>query len=169
MPAILRVVEGDIASFVGDAVVNAANNHHRMGTGVAGDLLSRGGGVIPDECNAYIQREGPLEVGSAAITSGGNLSVRYVIHAAAMGDLSPTPQTIRDATQSAMKLARDHNVLSIAFPVLGSGVGGFPFDEAARIMVEEIKVFNATDSEMDSVVLYGFTAEHAAALQRNLL
>jgi O-acetyl-ADP-ribose deacetylase (regulator of RNase III) len=169
VPAILRVVEGDIASFVGDAVVNAANNHLRMGTGVAGALLSRGGGVIQDECNAYIQREGPLEVGSAAITSGGNLSVRYVIHAAAMGDLSPTPQTIRDATQSAMKLARDHNVLSIAFPVLGSGVGGFPFDEAARIMVEEIKAFTSATPEMETVVLYGLTSEHAAALQRNLL
>jgi O-acetyl-ADP-ribose deacetylase (regulator of RNase III) len=68
-----------------------------------------------------------------------------------------------------MKLARDHNVLSIAFPVLGSGVGGFPFDEAARIMVEEIKAFTSATPEMETVVLYGLTSEHAAALQRNLL
>jgi len=168
MPAILRVVQGDISTFEGDAVVNAANNHLRMGTGVAGALLSRGGGAIQDECDAFIRREGPLKVGEAAITSAGNLSVRYVIHAAAMGDHPPTPETIRNATKSAMQLAREYKILSIAFPVLGSGVGGFPFNEAARIIVEEIKVFTAATPEMETVVFYGFTSEHAAALERNL-
>ena len=91
-----------------------------------------------------------------------------VIHAAAMGDLPPTPDTIRNATRSAMELAREHQILSIAFPVLGSGVGGFPFNEAARIMVEEIKAFTVATPEMETVVFYGFTAEHAATLQRHL-
>ena len=168
MPAILRVVQGDISTFEGQAVVNAANNHLRMGTGVAGALLSRGGGTIQDECDAYVRREGPLKVGDAAITGAGNLSAQYVIHAAAMGDLPPTPDTIRNATRSAMELAREHQILSIAFPVLGSGVGGFPFNEAARIMVEEIKAFTVATPEMETVVFYGFTAEHAATLQRHL-
>ena len=168
MPAILRVVQGDISTFEGQAVVNAANNHLRMGTGVAGALLSRGGGTIQDECDAYVRREGPLKVGDAAITGAGNLSAQYVIHAAAMGDLPPTPDTIRTATRSAMELAREHQILSIAFPVLGSGVGGFPFNEAARIMVEEIKAFTVATPEMETVVFYGFTAEHAATLQRHL-
>jgi O-acetyl-ADP-ribose deacetylase (regulator of RNase III) len=161
-------VQGDIATFDGDAVVNAANNHLRMGSGVAGALLQRGGGTIQDECDAFVRREGPLNVGEAAITGAGNLSVRYVIHAAAMGDLPATPTSIRHATQSAMELAREHGILSIAFPILGSGVGGFPFAEAARIMVEEIRVFTQATPEMETVVFYGFTAEHAAALQRNL-
>ena len=168
MPAILRVVQGDISTFEGQAVVNAANNHLRMGTGVAAALLSRGGGTIQDECDAYVRREGPLKVGDAAITGAGNLSAQYVIHAAAMGDLPPTPDTIRNATRSAMELAREHQILSIAFPVLGSGVGGFPFNEAARIMVEEIKAFTVATPEMETVVFYGFTAEHAATLQRHL-
>jgi O-acetyl-ADP-ribose deacetylase (regulator of RNase III) len=168
MPAILRVVQGDISTFEGDAVVNAANNHLRMGTGVAGALLSRGGGTIQAECDDYVRREGPLKVGEAAITGAGNLTVRYVIHAAAMGDYPPTPETIRGATQSAMQIAREHQILSLAFPVLGSGVGGFPFNEAARIMVEEIKAFTAATPEMETVVFYGYTAEHAAALERNL-
>jgi O-acetyl-ADP-ribose deacetylase (regulator of RNase III) len=169
VPAILRVVLGDIATFEGDAVVNAANNHLRMGSGVAGALLSRGGGTIQDECDAYVRREGPLKVGEAAITGAGNLSVQYVIHAAAMGDHPATPVTIQQATQSAMGLARKHGILSVAFPILGSGVGGFPFAEAARIIVEEIKVFTQATPEMETVVFYGFTAEHTAALQRNLL
>ena len=126
MPAILRVVQGDISTFEGDAVVNAANNHLRMGSGVAGALLSRGGGSIQDECDAYVRRMGPLKLGESAITGAGRLSVKYVIHAAAMGDRPPTATTIQHATQSAMQLAREHGLLSLAFPILGSGVGGFP-------------------------------------------
>jgi O-acetyl-ADP-ribose deacetylase (regulator of RNase III) len=169
VPAILRVVTGDISTFEGDAVVNAANNHLRMGTGVAGALLQRGGGAIQDECNEHVRRNGPLKVGEATITGGGKLSVRYVIHAAAMGDQSPTPATIQQATRSAMELAREHNILSLAFPILGSGVGGFPFAEAARIMVEEVKTFTSATAEMETVVFYGFTPEHSAALQRTLV
>ena len=169
MPAILRVVQGDISTFQGDAVVNAANNHLRMGTGVAGALLARGGGTIQDECDEIVRRDGPLKVGDAAITGAGNLSVRYVIHAAAMGDHPPTPDTIRRATRSAMELARDNGILFLAFPVLGSGVGGFPFNEAARIVVEEVRAFTSDTPEMETVVFYGYTAEHAAALQRALI
>ena len=134
MPAILRVVQGDISTFQGDAVVNAANNHLRMGSGVAGALLAAGGGTIQEECDAHVRREGPLEVGGAAITGGGTLGVKYVIHAAAMGDHPPTPESIRSAVRSALQLAVEHQVESLAFPILGTGVGGFPFDEAARIL-----------------------------------
>lgn len=169
MPAILRVVQGDISSYQGDAIVNAANNHLRMGTGVAGALLSRGGGAIQQECDEIVRRDGPLKVGEAAITGGGNLQVRYVIHAAAMGDQPATPETIRKAARSAMELARAHGILSLAFPVLGSGVGGFPFNEAARIVVEEVRAFTSDTPEMETVVFYGYTADQAAALQRTLI
>lgn len=168
MPAILRVVEGDIATFQGDAVVNAANNHLRMGTGVAGALLRKGGGTIQDECDAYVRRNGPLNVGEAAVTGAGNLPARRVIHAAAMGDEPATPDTIRSATRAALELARENDVSTLAFPVLGSGVGGFPFSEAARIMVEEIRRFTSDAPEIESVVFYGHTPEQVATLQRVL-
>ena len=102
MPAILRVVQGDISTFQGDVIINAANNHLRMGTGVAGAILSRGGGIIQDECDDIVRKNGPLKMGEAAVTSAGNLSVKWVVHAAAMGDRPPTPDTIRSATRSAM-------------------------------------------------------------------
>lgn len=168
MPAILRVVQGDISTFQGDAVVNAANNHLRMGTGVAGALLARGGGSIQDECDAILRRNGPLKVGEAVITGGGKLSVRHVIHAAAMGDQPPTLESIRRATRRALEVARENQVLHMAFPVLGSGVGGFPFSEAARIMVEEVKAFTSVRPEMETVVFYGYTPEQTAILQRHL-
>jgi len=168
VPAILRVVEGDISTFEGDAVVNAANNHLRMGTGVAGALLRRGGGVIQDECDALVRKDGPLQVGEAAITGAGNLPVRYVIHAAAMGDLPITAESIRSATRSALELAHQHGVLSMAFPLLGAGVAGFPFEEAARILVNEVRSFVNEFPDLEAVVFYGYTPDQAAILRRHL-
>jgi len=168
VPAIVRVVEGDISTFEGDAVVNAANNHLRMGTGVAGALAKRGGGVIQEECNEILRRDGPLEVGGAAITGGGRLRARYVIHAAAMGDLPVSPESIRNATLNSLAVAEENGIRSIAFPLLGTGVGGFSFDEAARIMVEAILEFLATDPQIETVTFYGYTPDQAAMLRRHL-
>ena len=168
MPAIIRVVEGDISTFEGDAVVNAANNHLRLGTGVAGALARKGGGAIQEECDEILRRDGPLAVGGAAITGGGNLRARYVIHAAAMGDLPVSPESIRNATRSALELAEANGILSLAFPILGTGVGGFPFSEAARIMVEAIQEFVRTGPRLESVVFYGYTPDQAATLRRYL-
>ena len=168
MPAIVRVIDGDITTFDGDAVVNAANNHLRLGSGVAGAIAKRGGGGIQEECHEIVRKNGPLRVGGAAITGAGRLKVRYVIHAAAMGDLPVTPDSIRNATRSALELAEKHDVRSLAFPILGTGVGGFPFTEAARIMVEEVRSFLQDGGEMDLVAFYGFTPDQASTLRRHL-
>ncbi len=168
MPAILRVVPGDISTFQGDAVVNAANNHLIMGTGVAGALAARGGGTIQQECDELVRKAGPIQVGEAAITGAGNLSVRFVIHAAAMGDSPVTPESIRGATRRSLELALEYGIRSIAFPILGTGVGGYPFDEAARIMVEEVKTFIEHAPELETVVFYGYTPDQAALLRRHL-
>ncbi len=169
MPAIIRVEEGDISAFSGDAVVNAANNHLHLGAGVAGAILNRGGRVIQDECDQYVHDHGPLAIGDAAVTGAGMLSAKYVIHAAAMGDTMPTPQSIRDSTRRSLELAQEHGMKSVAFPVLGSGIGAFPFDEAARLMIEEIQTFTRDVMYPELVVLYGFTPEQAASLRRILI
>lgn len=165
---LIRVEEGDISTFTGDAIVNAANNHLRMGAGVAGALAARGGPAIQDECDAIVRRSGPLAVGQAAVTGAGNLAVRYVIHAAAMGDEPPSAHSIRSATREALRLADQRGVRTIAFPVLGAGIGGFPFEESARLMIEEIRAHPAGETSVETVVLYGYTAEQAATLRRLL-
>ena len=86
----IRVERGDISAFDGDAVVNAANNHLRLGAGVAGALARRGGPAIQQECDEHVRAHGPLSVGDAALTGGGRLPARHVIHAAAMGELLVT-------------------------------------------------------------------------------
>lgn len=165
---LLRVEQGDISTFDGDAVVNAANNHLVLGAGVAGAIRSRGGPTIQSECDAIVRERGPLRVGEAALTGGGDLAAHWVIHAAAMGDTPPSAESIRSSTRHALRLARDERMTSVAFPVLGSGVGGFPFEEAARLMVAEMRSHGAEAEHPAVVVLYGYTEPDAQALARIL-
>lgn len=168
MGPLVRVEQGDIVDFHGDAVVNAANNHLRMGAGVAGALLARGGVSIQSECADIIHRRGPLEVGDAVVTGAGDLPVRYVIHAAAMGDEPASEVTIRRATRRSLDLAVEHGIRTVAFPILGTGVGGFPFEIAARAIIEEIRLHGETGRGPEIVTLYGYDQEHAATLRRLL-
>ena len=137
-PAVLSVVQGDIADQEVDAVVNAANNHLWMGAGVAGAIKRKGGIAIEREAMA----QGPVKIGNAVITSAGSLKAGHVIHAAVMGqDLQTSADVIRTATGNSLKLAEHHQLASMAFPALGTGVGGFSLDLCASIMLEEDVVF----------------------------
>lgn len=129
------VERGDITDWEVDAIVNAANSTLAMGTGVAGAIKRKGGVIIEEEA----VRQGPIEVGEAVLTTAGNLAATHVIHAAAMGpDLKADAAKIGAATKSALQLADKHRITSIAFPALGTGVGGFPPAQAAEAMVTAV-------------------------------
>ena len=159
----IRVAQGDITTYAGSAIVNAANNHLVLGAGVAGAIARKGGPTIQAECDRY----GPIQVGEAAITGAGNLPCRHVIHAAAMGDEPVSERSIRDATRASLALAKQHGLRDVAFPILGSGVGGFPFRRALELMLEELRGA-AGYGGPEKVVLYGFTAEDAALIREAL-
>lgn len=168
MGVVIRVRQGDISAFEGDAVVNAANNHLILGAGVAGAIRERGGPSIQAECHAIVRRDGPLQVGEAALTGGGSLPARRVIHAAAMGDHPPSTASIRGATRASLRIAAREGLRTVAFPVLGTGVGGFPFDEAARLMLGEILHHGSGEAVPEEVVLYGYTEAATTTLRRLL-
>ena len=128
----IKIIRGDITEQKVNAIVNAANTELILGAGVAGAIRIKGGEIIQDECF----RIGRIELGEAVLTTGGDLWAEYVIHAAVMhfGD-SPTDLSIKDATRNSLRLAVDNDIQSIAFPALGTGVGGFPFEAAAGIMI----------------------------------
>ena len=129
-----RIVQQNIADLDVDAVVNAANDHLWMGAGVAGALKRAGGADIEREAMAL----GPIAVGQAVVTSGGRLRARHVIHAAVMGqDLRTSAAAIAAATRSTLVRANEIGARSVALPAFGTGVGGFPLDECARLMVAE--------------------------------
>ena len=158
MPTTIEVVQGDITEQDVDAIVNAANNHLWMGSGVAGAIARRGGRGIEDEAI----RQGPIHVGEAVLTSGGALLARYVIHAAAMGqDLQTDGEKIRAATAAALDLARARGCKSLAVPALGTGVGGFPARECARIMLDAVRSASAAAEAVPLVRFVLFDAETA--------
>src|SRR3981081_850273 len=131
-PRIL-IISGDLVEQHVDAIVNAANNDLVLGAGVAGAIRKRGGPAIQRECDAH----GSIRVGEAAITGGGELPARHVIHAARMGlGGGTTTHSLKSSMDHAFVLAREHAVRTIAIPAVGTGIAGFPMDECARIMRE---------------------------------
>ena len=157
----LAVRQGDITTYDGCAIVNAANNHLILGAGVAGAIRRAGGPAIQHECD----RLGPIAVGEAAITGAGTLPVRWVIHAAAMGDEPVSDRSIRSSTAASVRLAAQHGARRVAFPILGSGIGGFGFRPAAEVMLEAIRA-TPESGDLEEIVLYGFSASDAEVLRK---
>jgi O-acetyl-ADP-ribose deacetylase (regulator of RNase III) len=154
----IEVSDGDITALQVDAIANAANDRLWMGAGVAGAIKRAGGAEIEREAVAL----GPIAVGSAVATSGGNLKASYVIHAAVMGqDLQTNAELVGKATRSALEVADELGAESLALPAFGTGVGGFPIDEAARIMVDEAKAFEP--KSLQRIVFAVFGSDAAAA------
>lgn len=149
----IDVQQGDITQVEVDAVVNAANNHLWMGGGVAGALKRAGG----PEVEAEALTKGPIPVGEAAVTTAGRLPARYVIHAAVMGqDLQTDAKKIRQATQNSLLRADELGIKTIAFPALGTGVGGFPLSECARIMIGEVIQYSTGETGLETVTFVLF-------------
>jgi O-acetyl-ADP-ribose deacetylase (regulator of RNase III) len=132
----LTIRQGDLTAATTDAIVNAANSDLLLGGGVAGAIRTKGGQSIQEEC----RRHGPVRIGEAALTGGGKLPARYVIHAASMelGGLT-SEQGLRDSTRNALRLANEYQLESIAFPAIGTGIAGFPLERCAEVMLEEIR------------------------------
>ena len=163
----LEVVQGDITECAVDAIVNAANNYLWMGAGVAGAIKRKGGQAIEDEA----VRQGPIAVGEAVVTGAGSLKAHHVIHAAAMGqDLITDAELIRQATVNSLKRATELGLESLALPALGTGVGGFPVDQAARVMIEATDVFlrNTAQPSLKRVLFVIFTPDALRAFEAAL-
>jgi len=132
----IEILQGDITASDCTAIVNAANNELKLGSGVAGAIRRKGGPSIQEECD----RIGPIKVGEAAITGGGQLKAKYVIHAASMGFSHPTTaESLKSSALASLRLCVQHKIESVAFPALGTGVSGFPVRECAQIMISAVK------------------------------
>jgi O-acetyl-ADP-ribose deacetylase (regulator of RNase III) len=156
----VAVMQGDLTEQDVDAIVNAANNDLLLGGGVAGAIARRGGPTIQAECSAI----GVIEVGGAAITGGGQLKARFVVHAASMRlGGSTSADSLRHSTRRSLEIASERGLRSIAFPAVGTGIAGFPPDHCARIMLEEVVLHATKPTALQEVrfVLFGDEAEAA--------
>jgi len=156
--AIVEVIEADIADVttIGcEAYVNAANNELWMGAGVAGALKRAAGDAVEREAVA----QGPIDVGGAVLTSAGAMPppARAIIHAAAMGftdrtQIYASAESVAAATRRSLELADAHGLTSIAFPALGTGVGGLDIEECATAMVGAVRDHLTSGSAISRVV-----------------
>ena len=144
----IMIQQGDLTDMDVDAIVNAANNDLQLGGGVAGAIRRKGGAAIQQECDAI----GSIPIGSAAVTTGGNLKARHVIHAASMSlGGRTTAETLRRSTLYSLHLAAEHGLRSIAFPAVGTGIAGFPLGECAEIMLHEAVAHLAGKTSVEKI------------------
>lgn len=155
----IELWNGDICDLEVDAIVNPASTSMWMSTGVAGELKRTGG----DSIEFAALRLAPVGLGEAVVTPAGRLAARFVIHAVSLErDRRTSAAAIDRAARSAMARARELGLTSVAFPALGTGIGGFPMDEAASIAVEAVRDELATPSSIEHVI---FALRGAAAYE----
>lgn len=153
------LMKGDLTEMDTDAIVNAANNDLQHGGGVAGAIRRKAGDIIQKESDKI----GTIPVGGAAITSGGKLKARYVIHAASMQlGGQTTAHALRSSTAHSLRIAAEKGLKTIAFPAVGTGIAGFPMQECAEIMLRETADHLKRDASLEKVY---FVLFDSAALE----
>jgi O-acetyl-ADP-ribose deacetylase (regulator of RNase III) len=163
--AAIEVLDTDITTLDVDAIANAANTRLLHGGGVAGAISRAGGPTIQAESD----EKAPIGLGEATETGAGDMPCRWVIHAATMELGGPTSaDIIRRATQATLRKADELEAKSLALVAFGTGVGGFPLDEAARIEVEEVQRHLEHDSGLERVVFAVHGAHARAAFEAAL-
>jgi O-acetyl-ADP-ribose deacetylase (regulator of RNase III) len=152
----IEIRQGDLTEMDADAIVNAANNDLQLGGGVAGAIRRKGGPKIQVECNDI----GTIPVGGAAITSGGDLKARHVIHAASMELGGRTSAlALRSSTAHSLRIAAQNGLKTIAFPAVGTGIAGFPMRECAEIMLREAAKHLQGPTSVEKIQLVLFDQE----------
>jgi O-acetyl-ADP-ribose deacetylase (regulator of RNase III) len=140
----LQIVHGDITVEKVDAIVNAANAALKHGAGVAGAISREGGPQIQAESDAWVRQHGPVSHGEPAVTGGGSLAARYVIHAVGpVWGEGDEDAKLRRAVQGSLKRAEELGLASIAFPAISTGIFGFPKDRAAGVIYKAIRDYLA--------------------------
>src|SRR5947209_18563335 len=155
----IEVLDADITQLEVDAIANAANTRLMHGGGVAAAIARAGG----DEVRHQSEERAPIGLGEAVETGGGEMPCRWVLHAATMALGGPTSaEVIRRATASTLRRAEELGARSLALVAFGTGVGGFPLPEAARIEVGEVRRHLGDGSGLERVV-FAVRGEEARA------
>jgi O-acetyl-ADP-ribose deacetylase (regulator of RNase III) len=161
---IVRAVHGDLTTEEVDAVVNAANSRLAHGGGVAGAISRAGGPTVQEESDRVVADRGPVPTGSAAVTGGGDLAARWVVHA--VGPVfhggPDDERLLRSAVVAALEAAAGVGARSIAFPAISAGIYGYPRQDATRVIAAGVVHWVARHpGSFDEVVLVGYDAAAA--------
>jgi O-acetyl-ADP-ribose deacetylase (regulator of RNase III) len=161
----IAIQQGDLTEMDVDAIVNAANNDLQLGGGVAGAIRRKGGEEIQRECDEI----GSIPLGYAAITGGGKLKARHVIHAASMqlGGRT-TAANLGNSVAHSLRIASERGLKTIAFPAVGTGIAGFPIEECATIMLHEAAQHLKTETPIEKIYFVLFDDHACDVFQRAL-
>jgi O-acetyl-ADP-ribose deacetylase (regulator of RNase III) len=169
----LELVRGDLTQQATDAIVNAANAHLAPGAGVCGAIHRAGGEEIFEECAAVVRSRGPLHAGEAAITGGGSLASRHVVHAVGpvfRGGTQGEPAALASCYRESLRLAEANGLRSIAFPSISTGIYGYPVDAAAAVALSAVRehLLRGSSLELVRFVLFseGDLAAYRVALEQ---
>lgn len=159
----IQLVQADITKQQVDAIVNAANSSLMGGGGVDGAIHRAGGPAILDECRAIVARQGGCKTGEAVITTGGKLAAKYVIHSVGPvwnGGKNNEEEKLANCYTNSLRLAVEHNIKTIAFPNISTGIYHFPKEKAAYIAIDTVKKFLAANNGIVTVFFVCFDEDN---------
>lgn len=159
----IELIQADITTLEVDAIVNAANSSLLGGGGVDGAIHRKGGKAILDDCIKIRNRQGSLATGKAVITSAGNLPSKHVIHTVGPvwnGGSKNESQLLQDCYLNSLTLAAAHELKSIAFPNISTGIYRFPKEKAATIAVEATKAYLRENHDIERIIFVCFDVEN---------
>lgn len=162
----ITIEAGDITEVEVDAIAHGVNNHLWMGSGVAGAIRRKGGIAIVKEALEH----GPIQMGEAIVTAAGNLKAHHVIHAAVMGrDLTAGAEHVGKAMESTLQRAREIGAKRLALAAFGTGVGGFPVEQSAAIMLERVSEYLDRNPGAFSDIVFVLLHEEEAEIFKKVL
>lgn len=157
----IEMIKGDITQLTVDAIANATNSSLLGGGGVDGAIHRAGGAAILEECKAIRARHGGCPTGEAVITTAGRLPAKKVIHTVGpvwQDGQHHEPEQLRSCYRNALRLAEKHNLKTIAFPNISTGIYRFPKELAAELAITEVR--NYTSEVIEKVIFVCFDEEN---------